>query len=91
MFHESAHFDDVRRPIPALNSLHDTKNLHTPSVVPSLDALGCDKDSALELMKEFFQCNIDKFDERNELYILKEILLASRLSRKQAAPPVARS
>ena len=70
-------FDDVGRPIPALNALHDKKNLHTPSVVPSLDALGCDKDSALELMKAIFQCNIDKFDERNELYVLKEIFLAS--------------
>jgi hypothetical protein len=70
-------FDDVGRPLPALNALHGKKNLHTPSVLPSLDALGCDKDSALELMKEVFQCNIDKFDERNELYVLKEIFLAS--------------
>ena len=70
-------FDDVGRPLPALNALHNKKNLFTPSVVPSLDALGCDKESALELMEEVFQCNIDKFAKGSELYVLKEIFLAS--------------
>ena len=69
-------FDNVGRPLPALNALHNKKNLFTPSVVPSLDSLGCDKESALKLMEEVFQCNIDKFAKDNELYVLKEIFLA---------------
>ena len=45
-------------------ALHGKKNLHTPAVTPSLDALGVDKDCALKLMDEIFQCNIPKFERR---------------------------
>lgn len=60
-------------------ALHGKKNLHTPAVTPSLDALGVDKDCALRLMDEIFQCNIPKFEEGEELYVLREIMLASLL------------
>lgn len=71
--------NDVGRAMPGVNALHGKKNLFTPVAVPKLSALGVDKDSALELMKQVFQCNIESFDEGGDLYILKETFLASLL------------
>lgn len=71
--------NDVGRAMPGVNALHGKKNLFTPVAVPKLSALGADKDSALELMKQVFQCNIESFDEGGDLYILKETFLASLL------------
>ena len=71
--------NDIGRAMPGVNALHGKKNLHTPAVTPSLDALGVDKDCALRLMDEIFQCNIPKFEEGEELYVLREIMLASLL------------
>jgi hypothetical protein len=69
--------DDVGRGVPAVNALHGKNNLFTPVVVPTLDALGEDKESALKLMCALFQCNIPKFSRGNELYPLLEIFTAS--------------
>jgi hypothetical protein len=69
--------DDVGRGVPAINALHKKKNLFTPIVIPSLDSLGPDKESALKLMTAMFQCNIPKFTKGNELYPVMETFAAS--------------
>ena len=69
--------DDVGRGVPAVNALHKKKNLFTPVVIPTLDTLGADKESALNLMGAIFQCNIPKFAKGKELYTLMEKFTAS--------------
>lgn len=69
--------DDVGRGVPAINALHKKKNLFTPVVIPTLDSLRTDKESALNLMSAIFQCNIPKFSRGNELYIIMETFTAS--------------